>query len=401
MTAALSTRSLKNIALYISAGICLILAGSTLVSALAKEDQPESIANHNYHRVEPFQLKGEQSYQINRRLSGVISARQHADIGFEYGGKVAAIHVDEGDVIKRGTLLAELDTELLKIEATQLQANLADARSRLGLAKSSLKRNLDLKQRGFSSEQRLDELETEKASLSAIIQSIEASLASNRSRIKKSVLTAPFDGIVTRRFVDQGTVVNAGTALVRLQEKGSMEAHVGVPIPLIPAMEKVLKSSTTLPVEINKQIAQAKIIAISADMNPATRTVQARLALPEMANAVNGDLITALLPETIEQPGFWVPISAITDGLRGLWTTYALMPTAETTDGGKIYRLEARDIQVAYTTTDLAYIQGALAEGELIVSGGLNRVVPGQHVISVDKAAVRQPQISTTVESGD
>ncbi len=362
-------------------GLLVILASFTALGVLSREGATTATDSNYFHQVRPFYAEEQPSYDLMRRLSGVISARQHAEIGFEQGGKIAVIHVDEGDLITRGELVAEMDTELLDIEATQLRAQLADIESRLKLARSSLRRNLELKQQGFASEQRIDELEAEQASLAASIESIKARQASNRSRIEKSVLKAPFDGIVSRRFVDQGAVVNAGTALVRLQEEGRMEAHVGIPIPLIPAMEKAISRGLPLTVMINSIATEANVLAVGADMNPVTRTVSARLSLPGLPNVINGDLMTLLLPETIDQAGFWVPISAITDGMRGLWTVYALMPTGEQSEFGEIYRIESRDIHVEYTTGDQAYIQGSLESGEAIVHGGLNRFVPGQRVL--------------------
>ncbi len=362
-------------------GLLVILASFTALGVLSREGATTATDSNYFHQVRPFYAEEQPSYDLMRRLSGVISARQHAEIGFEQGGKIAVIHVDEGDLITRGELVAEMDTELLDIEATQLRAQLADIESRLKLARSSLRRNLELKQQGFASEQRIDELEAEQASLAASIESIKARQASNRSRIEKSVLKAPFDGIVSRRFVDQGAVVNAGTALVRLQEEGRMEAHVGIPIPLIPAMEKAISRGLPLTVMINSIATEANVLAVGADMNPVTRTVSARLSLPGLPNVINGDLMTLLLPETIDQAGFWVPISAITDGMRGLWTVYALMPTGDQSEFGEIYRIESRDIHVEYTTGDQAYIQGSLESGEAIVHGGLNRFVPGQRVL--------------------
>ena len=78
----------------------------------------------------------------------------------------------------------------------------------------------------------------------------------------------------------------------------------------------------------------------------------------------------------VEQgPGTWLPFAAITEGLRGLWVIYALVPA----EGGG-YRIEARDVEVLYAAEDRVFVRGAIADGELLVGAGLQRVAPGQTV---------------------
>jgi hypothetical protein len=71
-----------------------------------------------------------------------------------------------------------------------------------------------------------------------------------------------------------------------------------------------------------------------------------------------------------------VPLSALTDGLRGLWNIYPLQPQAEP----GLYKLQSRDVQVLHATATDAFVTGALADGERVLSTGLQRLVPGQIV---------------------
>ena len=341
-----------------------------------------------YHRVSPLVLSRQDSYRIERRFSGEVSARQHADMGFEQAGKLAEVLVDQGEAVSAGAVLAVLDTELLRIERRELDAQLAETRARLQLTEASLRRQRSLRRSGFTSEQRLDELDAERATLIASIARLDATVAAVASRIRKSTLEAPFDGVVTRRFADQGAVLNPGVAVLRLQQQGAMEAHIGVPVRLL----DVLQPGDSKPIEVAGSTLEAQVLAVGADVHTVTRTVMVRLRLPDDARVVNGDLAYLSLAETVAAPGFWVPAAAVTDGIRGLWAVYALVdeaagvaadenPADENPAEEKSYRLEARDVRVIHATGDEVFISGAVRGGETLVATGLHRLVPGQRVV--------------------
>lgn len=90
---------------------------------------------------------------------------------------------------------------------------------------------------------------------------------------------------------------------------------------------------------------------------------------------MSGQLAYLNVVETVKEPGYWVPVSAITDGVRGLWNVYAIVAQS---DGS--FKLERRDVSVRYATEEQAFVRGALQAGEAIVATGMHRYVPGQTV---------------------
>jgi len=360
----------------LSAIIALLTIALLARASVNSENEPD--APLYLHAVASEELVMQSQRAVERRYTGIVSARQHADIGFELGGKIARVLVDEGLVVEKGALLAELDVELLNIERQQLEAQIDEAQARLVLSQNSLKRQQSLKQSGFSSAQRLDELGTEERSLQATLKQLEAAVSSVDTRIEKAVLLAPFSGVVTRRFADQGSVAGAGAAIVRLQQEGSMEAHVGVPVKLI---ENFVPGQQQ-PLQLHKQLLAATVLTVGADIHPVTRTVSVRLSLPESAHGVNGDLVYLNVNEQVRDEGYWVSADAVTDGIRGLWRTYVLVPAEDKIqyEGEPTFIIQARDVQVDYADESQVYINGAVEPGEYIVSGGLHRVAPGQRV---------------------
>jgi RND family efflux transporter MFP subunit len=370
----------KRQALFFALVLSFLLTVGLLAKASSGKDRHATDAPY-LHLAAGYELVEQNERLVDRRYTGVVSARQHADVGFEMGGKLAKVMQDEGAVVAQGALLAAMDTELLEIEKQQLKAQIIETQARLRLSVNSLERQRSLKLSGFSSAQRLDELSTEKRSLEASMDQLQAAVASVDSRIRKSVLHAPFAGVVTRRFVDQGTVVGAGTAVLRLQQEGLMEARVGVPTKVI----KDLVPDQMMSIRLNDQLLQARVLAIGADVHPVTRTIAIRLALPVGTQGVNGDLVFLEISERVSGKGFWVPSESITDGVRGMWRSYALVPDLGSEQGFETYKIEARDVEVEYANESQVFIRGALISGERIVSGGLHRFAPGQRVRVSDK----------------
>jgi hypothetical protein len=97
------------------------------------------------------------------------------------------------------------------------------------------------------------------------------------------------------------------------------------------------------------------------------------------------------LAQWVEEPGVWLPLGALTEGSRGLWSAYALEPSSgsdlETAD---LARLVPRPLEVLYQEGDRVFVRGPLAAGERLVAAGLHRVVPGQLVRALDAPEVER-----------
>jgi len=366
--------------------LCLLLGGVLM----AADPEPEIVPPY-LHRVDSFRVSGSEHFEEVRLFSGRINARQHADMGFEQGGKLAEVLVDEGEKVERGDVLAILDSELLHIEEREQLAQLREAKAKLKLTENSLVRQTSLKRSGFTSEQRIDELNTEKESLLAMIARLDAAVASVASRVRKASLLAPFDGVVTRRFADQGGAVNPAQAVLRLQQSGAMEAHIGVPL----QQSAGLVPGNLQSVSVAGQKYTATVLAVGADLHPLTRTVMVRLGLDSTAPLVNGDLATMTLVSNVKQAGYWVPASAMSGGVRGLWNLLVLNLEAEDQ-----YRVTTRAVVVHYALGEKVFVSGDLRGDESIVATGIQRVVAGQLVRQRVLPEVLERAVASQSEQG-
>ena len=370
----------------------LVLLSGCIPELGAQTDADQAAGYH--HQVASITPQTQAAYQVPRRFTGTVTARQRVDLGFELAGKLTAIKVDEGDRVNQGQLLAEQDTALLHRERDELLAQREETRAALTLVEQNLARVQALRQKNYASERESDELVSQRRVTEAALARLEAALAANQTRLDKTRLLAPFDAVVSRRLQDTGAVLASGAPLLRLIQSGPMEAKIGVPVRLLAAVPPGGRVSLALTGQQSAPL-HGRVLSINPDLNPSTRTVAVRIALQvDQAAAtvgplVDGDLIDLILPETVPTDGAWLPLGALTNGLRGLWSVYALVPTEQP----QRYRLERRDVQVEYADAERAYVSGALAPGERVVATGLQRLVPGQ-VVRI--AGLRQPGVGAT-----
>ena len=137
-----------------------------------------------------------------------------------------------------------------------------------------------------------------------------------------------------------------------------------------------IKSGQSVKITVAGQIASGVVLAIGTDVTRATLTVPTRIALPAGSQVVPGAQAYLTLVERVNETGLWLPLTALTEGIRGLWNVYVLLPVADST----LYRIETRDVQITYANEHSAFVSGALADAEQVVATGLQRLVPGQIV---------------------
>ena len=316
------------------------------------------------------------SYQHEQTFTGTIRAGNTTGVGFELAGKLNELQADSGIKVKQGQILAILDTRLLEAERQEIQASLAQTQADVDLATSTLKRNQELKKSGYVSEQLLDENRSQLNSLAAAKNRLLASQHANQLKLEKSILVAPFDGTISQRLHNLGEVVTAGSPIFTLVGNINPEAYIGVPV----ALAEQFHAGQQVQVSVQDQTFTAEIAGISAEVNPVSRTLQLRISLPQDARVINGEIAYLHQQQQIEQAGYWVPISALTDGIRGLWNLYVIANDEQQSI------IERRDVEILYTTQDMAYIQGAIQPNEIYVSQGLHKLVVGQAVSPIAAA---------------
>lgn len=339
----------------------------------------------SYQTVVTQVLTSQPSYLHSQIYTGTIRSANTTGVGFELAGKLNHIYVDSGNSVSKGQKLASLDIHLLQAEQAQLQASLSQVQADVNLAISTLKRTQKLKLQNYVSEQQLDETEQQVASLLANQQRLKASLHAATLKLDKSTLQAPFSGTISQRHHNLGEVIALGSPVFTLVGQTQQLAYIGVPVDIAQS----LSQGQVVDVSVAKHKYKGQLAGISAEVNPISRTVQLRISLPYDAGILNGEIAYLGLDQQVTAQGYWVPIAALTDGVRGLWNIYVLSQLSDMAAENGHYQIERRDVEVIYTNEQQAYIKGAIRDGDLIVTQGLHKLVVGQNVIPADTELAR------------
>lgn len=411
----------------------LILAAGVGLAMFAKSETPVEISRPSrILAVRTIPVRPVTSYEVAREYTGMIVARRTSQLGFEQAGKLMELHVSEGDSVTAGMALAQLDTERLETSRRRIVAQRAQAAARLDelvtgprdeyisaararveslraevtllklqtvrrakLVASNTITQEEYELHAFAFEAReaklnearhqLEELlnGTRKEQIEAqraVVAELDAAIANIDVDLRKSNLTAPFDGTIARRFVDEGAVVEAGEPIFRLVEDQVLEAWIGLPSQ---ATGRLIEGSSQR-LKIHGEHFNATVSGRFPEVDPATRTRTVVLRLNAMAGGrvVHGQVVRLELKETVETDGFWLPSMSLTKGSRGLWTVLVVEGEAGASDATQAdsLRVARRDVEVLSTQSDRVLVRGTLNPGDLVISGGTHRVVPGQRV---------------------
>lgn len=353
--------------------LLLATAGCTAAAEPRPEPGPEPLP------VETLEVRPDDGYAVRRRFTGVVRSRRASELAFERPGVLVDIRVDEGDAVDPGQLIARLDTSQLKARRRELVAALREAEAQVELSDVTAARLEELAEAQFTSRQAHDEARFGLAARRASADRLRAAIEAIDVDLRKSRLIAPFRGAVARRLVDEGEVVTAGTPVLRLLDRGRPEAVVGVPARL--AADLTVGSVHSLQREGRRL--EGLLTAIVDDVDPSTRTRALVFELEANAGVTDGELVELELTRRVPARGFWIPLDALTEGLRGSWTVYAVSPEL---------RVVSAAVEVLHLDDERVFVRGTLEPGDAVLVSGLHRVVPGQPVAVVAPASEESPR---------
>ncbi len=219
---------------------------------------------------------------------------------------------------------------------------------------------------------RSEQIEAQKAE----VKRFEAQISEIDVVLRKSILYAPFTGTISVRHLDEGVVVNATQAVVRLVEDGERKVRVGVP----PTQASRLRIGSLEEVRVAQKTLSAQVLSILPEVDSMTRTQSVILALPQAI--APGTIVKLELNQIETVTGYWLPTSALVWGERGLLACFALVSPqkSDLVIPPLTYQTEKRMVEVLHTQGDRSLVRGLLKPGELVVTTGTNQLVPGQLV---------------------
>ena len=299
-------------------------------------------------------------------VPGTVRLRREAELGFGTGGTIRAIHVDEGDNVRRGAVLAELD---LTTVAANLDAAIADK----ARAAAELKRSRELIAKGWLTRARLEQAEA--AYEAAAASADAAGYAARTARI-----VAPADGTVLGRLGEPGKVVAAGAPVIAF---GDRRDGFVLRVPLTDRQASGLVDGAAADVRIaalGDASISARLVEIGGRADAATGTFTAAFELPAHAALRSGQIGEARFRgPAASADAVLVPTAALFAARAGEAFVFVVEPGNA--------RVRARRVAVGATGDDGTLVTSGLRPGELVATTNLPRLHDGA---SVDARASAQ-----------
>jgi RND family efflux transporter MFP subunit len=232
----------------------------------------------------------EADYTMVHHLPGTVHPAERASIAARLQATVASVEVSIGQKVSKDEVLITLDAVEISARAEQAEAALAE-----------LTRNYT-REKGLLAQKATTE-ETVRT-LEDRIRQAEARLREVRTLESYTRIMAPFDGVVTEKFVRRGDLASPGMPLLTLEGKASMEVHVQVPDSL-----STVKAGQDIPLMADDEPIVGRLSEWSPAANPHSRTRLAKLSLPEEALVRSGQFVRVQWPAATRK-GLWLPASA-------------------------------------------------------------------------------------------
>jgi membrane fusion protein, multidrug efflux system len=290
--------------------------------------------------------------------NGIVVTKHEMRLSFKLGGLVRRIHVQEGDAVKRGQRLAE-------IELTEVDAQVEQARQLAEKAERDLKRGENLYADQVISLEQLQDLRTQSALAGAQFKSAQFNQG-------YSVITAPRDGIVLRKLVEERELVPAGAPVLVL---GESDRGFVVRAALADREIVNVKLGDKGQIRMDAFPGQAMTgtvveIASAADERTGMFPVEVHFDSPP-PRLVSGLVARLRLAPTTAAPTLtYVPMAALVEGDGDRASVFVV-------DSGKALR---RDVRVAFITADSIALESGLAAGEAVVTDGALYLANGESV---------------------
>lgn len=240
-------------------------------------------------------------------VSGPVTAWEEMQLGVELSGvRITALHVDVGQQVRKGDVLLELDARSATADLAQAEAGLREAQAALELAQANVRRAEPLAAQQLISAAQLDELRAQRVSALARVGTAQAARDNAALRRDFARLRAPADGIISKRLVQPGQIVGAGSELLRLIRDGRLEWRAELAegeLAQVSVGDTVVLPSREGPVS-------GRVRAVSPGLDAQTRTGTVHADLPAPGSLQPGSYVEGRI-QVGQARGLTVPSAAV------------------------------------------------------------------------------------------
>jgi RND family efflux transporter MFP subunit len=300
-------------------------------------------------------------------LSGTLNAQRAATLRAELAGAVIDTPIEPGTPVRRGQVLAHLDTTSLQDAYASARSAVSNARGNLGLAQREEERQRVLANAGAVAQRNVETSHQQVATSRAALAQAQAQLAIAEKQLGNTRVNAPFAGVVSEKLVSAGDVVQIGTALYTVVDPASLELAASLPA------EQIGQVHPGAPVDFTvtgygSRIFQGTIARINPSADPATRQVRVYAAVPNGGRELVAGLYAEGRVSSETRTGLTLPAAAIDRRMA--------RPAVLRVTNGKVERIEV-ELGISDEQEQRVEVRRGLAAGDVVLLGAAQEIAPG------------------------
>ena len=332
------------------------------------------------NRVQPVSVMPARLQDIRHTASaiGTISASNTAVVRAQVSGVLQQIHFTEGQQVKAGQTLAQIDPRAFQAALGQAEGQLARDKATLDNARIDLARYKDLLAKDAIARQQVDTQQATVNQLEGTVKADQAAVDSARLQVTYSRVLAPISGRVGLKQADIGNVVQTGdtNGIVSITQTRPIALTFAVPSALLPQVGAGLKAKTPMTVEAwsrdgKTRLATGKLATADNAIDIATDTIKLKALFPNDDDALYPNQSVSVKLQLATEPNrLAVPVAAVLRGSQGFYV-YVV---------GDDNSVSTRVVQTGAVDGDWMAVDGKLQAGDRVVIDGVDRLREGAKV---------------------
>jgi multidrug efflux system membrane fusion protein len=309
---------------------------------------------------------------------GTVQAFNSVVVRARVEGELQKVAFTEGQDVKEGDLLVQIDPRGYQAQLAQAVAKKAQDEAQLLNAKRELARYSELRKSNYATQQQIDQYQAQVDQLAATIKGDQAAIDSAQLMLGYTTITAPIAGRVGMRQVDQGNIIRASdtNGLVTITQLKPISIVFTLPEQ---TLAQIMDASAGRKLEVlaldrdnSTELARGTLAVIDNQIDQATGTVKLKATFAnDELRLWPGKFVNVRLLLTTRKDGIIVPAQVVQRGPKG---AFAFVITSES-------KVELRPIKVAQIENGTALIDEGLNPGERVVADGQSRLQPGSQVV--------------------